>query len=439
MKTVVILVDNKRRDLPGAALIAHHLQKIGVRCELEPLGAWRSVLWAHKPDMIIFNHLTAPHLEKYSQELHQMGILTAVIPNEGILYDPAILEFNASKAHNKSHIDYFFCWNKQHAKAVEKVLSGKPTRACVIGIPRFDFYFPPLAKTFPSQQKKKILFCTNFVFSKFLNCDRSVAERFFGRWSDAVPDYKKWGEFVQVNHNCRIKFFDFLNAAVQHTEHEIILRPHPNEDTLPYEKWYSSLNSDLKKRVRYERNTPVADLILECDIEIACDTCTTSLESWIASKPTIELNLTNHPIFHHEFIAKLSTLCDNPDHLPAQINDLLKNGEPHTFKSSREAHLKKWCNTPDGHVCERFADLLNSILKKHSSPNLSKLSSNYIRRGLRLKLLKKLNLPCTYKPFLSIKHALQPGKYARKYQGYEKTIRPSEVSEWLKKFRDAGV
>jgi len=37
-RNVVILVDNKIRDLDGAELIAHHLRGLGIQCHLEPLG-----------------------------------------------------------------------------------------------------------------------------------------------------------------------------------------------------------------------------------------------------------------------------------------------------------------------------------------------------------------------------------------------------------------
>ena len=439
MKTIVILVDNKRRDLPGAALIAHHLKKVGIRCELEPLGAWRSVLWAYKPDMILFNHLNAPHLEKYSQELRQRGILTAVLPNEGILYQKEILEFNASRFHNSSHIDHFFCWNHVHADAVKKTFTDKSTQVYVIGVPRFDFYFPPLAKTPRLNSRKKILICTNFIFSSFTEMDTAVAEHFFGRWSDAVPAYKNWKSLVSIDHAAFIKFFNFLNIVAEKTEHEIILRPHPNENHEPYKKWHHNLSDEVKQRVKYESEANIPDLILDCDLEVARDTCTTSLESWVAGKPTLDIHLLNNPIFHQEFTERLTSTCESVEDFPTMINDLLENGEPERFLEPRKEHLKKWCNTPDGHVCENFAELLKKIVSEQPNPDFSKIHFSDIRRGLRLKFLKWLGLPCTYKPLLSIQYKLNPEKYARKYQGYEKTIRPADVRGWMEKFNDLGV
>src|SRR5688572_25685359 len=138
-----MLVDNKRRDLMVAALLAHHLEKRDVACHLEPLEAYQGVLGAHRPDLIISNHLLAPHLVRYSQRLAELGVLVAVLPNEGILYEENVLEFNAGKHYNGAHIDLFFCWNEVHKHALEKQGFGARTRIEVIGVPRFDFYFAP--------------------------------------------------------------------------------------------------------------------------------------------------------------------------------------------------------------------------------------------------------------------------------------------------------
>jgi len=118
MNNVVILVDSKTRDLDVATLIAFHLRKLGVECHLEPLEADRAVAAAYRPAMIVFNHLTASHLVAYSKRLAEMGVLTAVLPNEGIQYDDDASRFYAGRHHNGAHIDYFFCWNERHRETI---------------------------------------------------------------------------------------------------------------------------------------------------------------------------------------------------------------------------------------------------------------------------------------------------------------------------------
>ena len=77
---MVLLVDNKRRDLMGAALIAWHLEQLGLECILEPLEAWRGALAAHRPNLIIFNHVNAGHLIAYTKRLARMGVAPRSCP-----------------------------------------------------------------------------------------------------------------------------------------------------------------------------------------------------------------------------------------------------------------------------------------------------------------------------------------------------------------------
>jgi surface carbohydrate biosynthesis protein len=439
MKTIVILVDNKRRDLPSAALIAHHLKKIGVRCELEPLGAWRSVLWAHKPDMIIFNHLNAEHLEKYSQELHRRGVLVSMLPNEGLIYDRENREFNVAKFHNTGHIDHFFCWNNAFADSAKAVWKNDSIKAHVIGIPRFDFYFPPLAEKFPSGPRKKVLICTNFAFAMFRETLPGAGERFFKKWSNTDTYYRDWKEIVDIDYENRERFFAFLNAAVQQTDHEIILRPHPNETVEIYENWHNSLDTTTKQKIRYIKEGSIDKLIFECDLQVARDTCTTSLESWIAGKPTIVIHLSNHPALYQDFTEKVTAVCTVPDDFPELINRILAQGEPDQFKKPREEHLREWCNTPDGRVCKNFAGLLKEIVEAHPSPDFSSITFSDVRRGLRLKLLRVLNLPCSYKPFTRVRYIFNRKKGKMRVKNVEKTIKPSDARVWEKTFKKLGV
>ena len=66
-----MLVDHRQRDLPVASLIAFQLRARGIDCFLEPIDAYQGALGAHRPNMIIFNHVLASHLVGYSRPWHQ--------------------------------------------------------------------------------------------------------------------------------------------------------------------------------------------------------------------------------------------------------------------------------------------------------------------------------------------------------------------------------
>jgi len=429
-KRIVFLVDNRIRDLPGLALVAHRVEENGVEAILEPLEAWKGCLAAYRPQMIVFNHLLGSHLVKYSCELRDRGVLVGVLPNEGICYDEDTLAFNAAKFHNGAHVDHFFCWNKIHADAVGQAFEGK-VNTHVIGIPRFDYYFPPFAERSISQtDRKNILICTNFVLSKFWGKDPALADKHFAPWKDRVRGYSDYREIVAVNQRAKEKFFTFLDRFVRETRHDVVLRPHPGENRECYEEWYGALPADLRAKVTYDNSNLISELIARCDVEIACEYCTTTLESWIAGKPTIELVLERHPRFYREWFAEMCTTVESPDELSVAVERLLQEGEPEEMARKRERHLEKWCRSPDGRVTDRFARLLAEIVNEAPCPDWKGLSVPYKRKALKLKLLKALGLAYNYQPLTRLKATLNPHKYAVKQSVYDKTIKPADVAYW---------
>ena len=130
-------------------------KQAGVECYLEPLEAFRAVLGEYRPGMIIFNHMQGSHMTRWSRRLADIGVLTAVHLNEGILYNEAHRRFMAGQHHSDGHIDYYFCWNEAHKDALRKEKVGQSSEIAVTGVPRFDFYFEPWSRLTPAVPKKK--------------------------------------------------------------------------------------------------------------------------------------------------------------------------------------------------------------------------------------------------------------------------------------------
>lgn len=432
-KKVVLLVDNKKRDLMVSALIAHHLQQRGIQCYLEPLEAYRAVLAAYKPDMIVFNHLTASHLVSYANRLARLGVLTAVLPNEGILYNQEVLRYNAGRYHSGAHIDYFFCWNEMHKKAL--IASGfeQNTHIEVVGVPRFDFYFQPWSAIFTRQrtlplERPKILFCTNFVFAKFYELPRERADRFFAPWKDRISTYKNYWEAIEISYNARKKFFAFLEAVVYSNQFDVTLRPHPSEDAVVYNKWYEKLPAQIQKQIVIDQESNITGLILACDLEISCETCTTALESWIAKKPTIELTFYRHPMFFHAHVAALNVLCDNPAEITDLITAQLASPAQKEFEAGRQRHLAEWCHAPSGDSAYKIAQVIAEALCDNRRRGWQELQWSDYRRGVKLQALQRLGLPYNYTPFLRLQKWFVPAKYRTKSFIRDKTITPRDVA-----------
>lgn len=438
LESVVFLVDNKIRDLGVACLLAHHLDSMGVTCHLEPLESYRAALGAFRPGMIVFNHLTAGHLERWSNRLADMGVLTAVLPNEGICYDEGAMPYSAGRFHRNAHIDYFFCWNDVHKKGLQQEDFYKNTGIEVIGVPRFDFYFEPWSKLtsvdMPRDGRPRVLFCTNFGFAEFY--DRpDDAHALFSQWSNRILNFKDYWGGVEAQHRARFKALEHLEALLEDGRFQVVLRPHPHEDKMFYEKWMVELAEERKKNLLYDATSPIAPLILDCDLEISCETCTTAMESWIARKPTIELIFEKHTLWYQEQQGVANYPCSDPAKLPDMVAHHLANPSQPETEAARAHLLEKWCSTPNGHSTYRMAKVIADAIKRKKKGDWSKLKISDRRRAVKLHGLRSLDLPYHFDPFLLLKYTLMKKQYTQRRAVYLKSIRPSDVQRGLQRIR----
>ncbi len=435
-RRIVLLVDNRQRDLLSVTLIARHLREMGIECRLEPLEAYRGALAAWRPHMIVFNHLAAGHLAAYSRRLAGMGVATTVLTNEGITYDPDLLKFIVGNHHRDAHIDYFLCWNGEMKRAMEEIGVFPATRKVVVGIPRFDFYCRPWSRLFEEARPaapRRVLVCTNFAYADFRDVP-AAAEVFFGSLKDRLPIFQDYRSLVDLHHRNRQRAFPFLDALAEARKWEVIVRPHPYEKADVYDRWLAGLPADCRRGVRLDKGSNITSLILNSDVQVSCETCTTAMEGWIAGKPTIELTFERHPVFFHAEHARHQPLCDHPRDLPALVEEALAPRAQAAYAAGRRAHLEKWCHTPDGNSCQLVAQAIAAALQDRPAPDWSQLTVTDRRRSLKLKVTRSMGEAYHYDPLLRLKHFLAPQKYAVKHFSYQKTIRPGDVAEtrrWL--------
>ncbi|MEI6713238.1 MAG: surface carbohydrate biosynthesis protein [Verrucomicrobiota bacterium] len=430
-RNAVILVDHKNRDLLGAALIAYHLEQRGIRCHLEPLESYHGCLAAFAPDLILFNHINSSHLVRYSHRLHDLGVLTAVLPNEGILYDEEVLRYNSGRFHKGSHMDFYFCWNEVHQKAlIDEGPGGKHTRIEVCGVPRFDFYLDPWKKLHENATpakigRPKILVCTNLAMARYVGLADADAARFFEPFQ-RNSGYQDYRTLIACHARAREKLILHLERLASSGLYDIVLRPHPREVADFYIKSMSQWSHEMRNRVTLDNTSNIADLILSCDLEISCETCTTAMETWIVGKPTVELVFERHPTFFHENQARLNALCEEPEQLLGIVAEALANPEQPQFAAGRREHLAKWCHSPDGRSSERLADTLAKAIHAQK-PSKRKYTANEKRKAAKLLALRKLDLAYNFDPMLWLKRRIAPKNYSTKSFVYNKTIRPSDV------------
>ena len=427
-KTVVILIDHKQRDLMSYALLGFHLQQKGFKIFFEPVEAYRGCLAAHKPDLIIFNHLIASHLAQYSQKLNRMGVRTAVIINEGLCYDDEVRDYNAGKHHKDAHIDLMFCWNKPFEEAVLSQRGDDISRVVTVGPPRHDFYFKPWSTLFKggndSRKKPNILFCTNFGLAKYFHYDKSEIDKVFASWSKSIPVCKDYWEVVKNHHDSQIRIREFINAVASDDHYNITIRPHPREDPKQYVKWIDSLN--YGESVSVDSSSNITELILDCDLLIGCQNCNTILEGWVAGKPTIALEFNKHPLLNSPEVKAKSPTCKDPSQLPNLIQRELNDPAQDDYTPKRQKHISKWLASPKGATNAKIADEIGAFFNGVKKPNWSHLSLTDKRRGAKLRLLSCLGKPYNYNPIHPFLNWLLGGRHKLKIDILDKTVFPGE-------------
>jgi surface carbohydrate biosynthesis protein len=429
----VLLVDNRKRDLDQAALIAHHLRGLGVECYLEPLEAFRAVLAAYRPGMVVFNHLFAGHLMEWSRRLADVGVLTAVLSNEGMYLRPDDLAFNSGRYHGDGHLDYFFCWNRMHRDSLTKEGCYKQARIEVVGVPRFDFYFEPWSRlvhrpSFRTSARPSVLACTNFVLARLWELPREHGDKFFAGWVSRMPRYSDYRGAIESHWKSQRRFLEYIEPLVKCGAYDIILRPHPSEVRVVYEDWLARLGPEERARVRYDTESNISSLILDCDIEISGESCTTAVESWIARKPTIELVFDRHPILYSEERSRGNVHCDDPSELPALVERQLADPDQRAFREIRREYLEKWCATPDGGACRRVAEIAAAAVKAKKTADWSRLTVNDYRRAAQLRATRSLGLAYHFSPLLPVKSFFFKQRYAIRQFAYDKAIKPRDVA-----------
>jgi surface carbohydrate biosynthesis protein len=414
---VVILVDNKHRDLDGAALIAHHLERRGIPCHLEPLEAFRAAVGAYRPGFLLFNHLTAGHLVQWSQRLKAMGVLTGVLPNEGIVYDDDGRRFDSGRLHKTGHIDHFFCWNEPHRDALIGEGWGAKTNIHVIGVPRFDFYFPPWAPVVGDRSSRPtVLFCTNFPLAKFAGFPKAHADAIFKGWL-GIPRYRDYWQSIEASKRGQDRVFDYIDALNRDGRFNLIVRPHPGEDAEIY-RARSSAQLDI--------GTNITGSILNADAVISCETCTTALEAWIAGKVHVTAIFERNPLFYYDEQASAWDGCDSPALLPDLLATRLECGTPPVIAMNRNRHLDKWVHGADGKAAERVAIVIAGAIRSKQPADWSQLTLGDYRRAAKLKLYRRIDQPYHFRPSLALKARLFPGRYAVRSLVAAKSIRPSD-------------
>jgi surface carbohydrate biosynthesis protein len=437
-KRVVILIDSKKRDLMGAALISYHLQNNGVDVLLEPLESWRACLHAWSPDMIIFNHLIHSHLCKYTVELKKYGVIVGCLLNEGAFLNKEELDLMSKKHYNYVHCDFFLTWNDEHRdKLVYNQFCTPSNNVYTIGVPRFDFYHEPWSRLYSDKNTTKSDLLINTTFQCAHYYGRSEKEKmlvYSGLGGGKSPNAVNYLKLINLHYNGRLSLIEFLYRLLKESELIITLRPHPREDCKFYINWHKNLSSELKKRLIISVNRDIASDIINNKVIINCGTCTTALESWISNKPTLSLVYSDDEFtVNGDLILKLSPIInihDKIDIILKKIHEAIEIPTQDDFLKERRKLIYSLFNLADGNSSSRAAGVICEFLGKKEQFLHIPFNLAGIRRAIKLRFLNLFGCSYNASPVYFVMylfHKYLPEKTSIKYNNYIKSINPKDV------------
>ena len=387
MKTILICIDHKWRDLAGYVYVKKLLEKRGYRALLIRNNFEEFYSDVYNPDAVIMIHLYDSAVSNRAKRLKGRGISIFLMPTEGIPTLKSIRAFAAGKFSDLSPVDIQFVWSNEMKNIMLEHGIIDKSKIRVIGVPRFDFYKPPLKASLLSKQQlyekygfkhdyPLITWATNFTQASFAIKNRDFIKR----------DWKKYGldnildpeEIPKRDFESREIIFENVMRLVEDiSDVNLLIKLHPSEDHTYYYRKVNKLEKRIRDRVRIVNREYIWDILNGTDVLIK-RSCTTGIEAWLLEKPTIELRLNPNEWYFSPEHAAGSDVVEDYRELRDRILYYLNGGSiPEHILSARREFIDKWCYEVDGKASLRFVEEIVSFLENKSE------SIRPVKLGLR--------------------------------------------------------
>ena len=374
MKKVLLITDHKWRDLAGYVYLKFILEKnYGIKVRLCRLGEERFWVYHEKPDLVIYNHLYEDRKVQFARWLKKQKVGVIILPTEGIPYEK-VQDLAAGKFTDLSPVDLYLSWNEPMAQRIIDLGKLPPEKIKVIGVPRFDFYFPPLTRLLPSKEEIQkqyglrvkadapiILYATNYTVASFKDNRSFLYKDWETLKLNKVDGYKaeQTENLIKWDTVSRDLTIDSVRRLLRDLpDIQVIYKPHPSENHSFYHYIIKELKEQFPERFAFVVQEYIWNLLNIADVLLQ-RTCTTAIEAWIFGKPTLELHLHPQEFYFSKEHACGSDIVYNYEDVKKRIAYYAGGGSiAESMQTYRSDFLKKWCHTLDG---KRTADAASSI------------------------------------------------------------------------------
>jgi surface carbohydrate biosynthesis protein len=319
--------------------------------------------------VLVVNHLLESGHQEEMSRLHAAGVDTVVLPTEGIPTLSGTRDLHAGKDSRYERLARFCVWNEPMKRRMVELGVMPEGRVRVIGVPRFDFYHPPLSSTLATRRdlcvrlgldpaRPVLVWATNF-------CAVSASDRDPGFYA---RDWLKHGldrvlgpveAWVEADRKTR----DTTAAAItrllaEEPAYQLVIKPHPADDLAWFEAFAASLPAG---RAAVLQEAYIWDVLPGADALLK-RSCTTGVEAWIRGQHTVELMLEPANRYFSPEHASGSHAARTFDELRATVRAILDGAPvPEEMRAARERFIATWCYRNDGRSTERFLDIIDEL------------------------------------------------------------------------------
>lgn len=314
---LAVLVDNPKRDLNGAVLIAHEAAKRGADAYLIPLYDQAYEIPLLRPDVVIVNYVRVNNLVLIADWVSS-GIKICVLDTEGA---PARLNQFAQAVRElpvDDLVDMYCCWGVVQKQLLIESNAISEEKVVATGCPRFDFAAEKFRGLSPDVDLPQDYILVNsqygFLNPKFAPLEvEQAAKKSVGRYSD--------NELHHFYIDAKESFIGFLGVieviATCFPDQFFVIRPHPFESMEPYQ------NLNTFSNVAVIQEGSVLDYLKGCRFMIHVN-CTSAIEAAFLGKPAIALTWLDFEGDNANWIKKASIEVKSCEELlnflPADVN-----------------------------------------------------------------------------------------------------------------------
>lgn len=384
---VVLIVDNPLRDLDGLVLVARELARRGAEAFLAPMYDQAFVVERVKPDVVVANYVR-PNNARLLLHYRRQGVRVVVVDTEGAA-GKAAEDLAALLAHTglADLADAYCVWGQRQADAIiaRKVLPAEQVK--ITGCPRYDFVAPPWREALPAPDVEPgfVLINTNFA---------AISPRFSGDQGVERESLIKLGlaaDYVDARLRdeqiARQGVIDLVGVlAERFPDRKFVLRPHPFEDSRPYEVLERHSNFAIRQEGTSLEWLAAASLLIHLN-------CSTAVEAAMLGKPSLTPAWLDTPSLMIAGPSSVSRHIPDTTGMIAMVETCFQGGEPErddALLEAKEAILRDTYFAVDGRTAGRVADVIMTAAARGREAGPAEAGRPTITDGLRRILGPKL-------------------------------------------------